>query len=643
MTPDEAEAWDRLAFHLENQIGFWFALVVGDDPRPRATLREETRRWCGEHGMTFHVHAPPPELLASLAVELARGAPPGMHWIRADGPDGLIEQWDAATAQLVLAMNERREAYRKRLDGGIILEGRDSLKRLLRELAPDMFSIRAFIAEPEGSVRDRPQSAIEWQNPIRSFVTLTGVASDPDRELQRASRLAGIEAISAKRARMTALYRAAAGLLSVERVEEAERYAEALAAEDEEFRKAHPAVALSPLSLSALNALRGAIASELGKPDQALRYLGESISSLAESSTNTEDHQEHFAFRLAIDVLQTRGNVQLTQGDLAGAEDSFRTRHDFLASVAQASPEVEEFQLDAALAARQLARVRMGRGDRITAEEQMRSVVALVAQKAQENPVEARWRIELLECRRDLGQALMERGDLSGAREEYNAALSVAREFMEIEASDRWLRQLVQIQSLLCSTCLAQRDFDTALSWSERSLGLLEKRQWDRSNAVSLAWSLAFGYAQRAEILVGKEDLAGASVSLLNAWQEAKSLPLPRSEAQMAAAIVARHGMLGQAVFFATTEAHRLRPLGGDNGEAPDLWGAIRQSVGLFKRALLLGTRLLKLNPKDSAVRAMIATVYKHLLLLKSLQGTRRSARRLRRKLRALHRRRPSR
>jgi hypothetical protein len=34
----EAEAWDRLLFHLENQTGFWFAMVVGDDPGARGRL-----------------------------------------------------------------------------------------------------------------------------------------------------------------------------------------------------------------------------------------------------------------------------------------------------------------------------------------------------------------------------------------------------------------------------------------------------------------------------------------------------------------------------------------------------------------------------------------------------------------------------
>jgi hypothetical protein len=83
-----------------------------------------------------------------LATDLARGESQGLHWIHADGPQALVEPWESAARALLMAMNERREAYRKRLNGGVLIEGRESLKRLLRDFAPDLFSIRAFIAEP---------------------------------------------------------------------------------------------------------------------------------------------------------------------------------------------------------------------------------------------------------------------------------------------------------------------------------------------------------------------------------------------------------------------------------------------------------------------------------------------------------------
>lgn len=228
MTPDEAEATSRLLFHLENQVGFWFALVVGNDPRPRGRLREAAEAWCKNNGRPFFLHALPPERLSALANELAHDAPPGLHWVRLEGSQGFLEQWDAAALQLLLAMNERREAYRHRLDGGIVLEGRESLKRLLRDTAPDLFSIRAFIAEPGRGPPDAPEPP-DWSPPPVSMLLVDAkVAADADREIERATRLE-VGSLS----RLDALYRGVMGLVVAGRGEEALGHANQLVDEFE--------------------------------------------------------------------------------------------------------------------------------------------------------------------------------------------------------------------------------------------------------------------------------------------------------------------------------------------------------------------------------------------------------------------------
>jgi hypothetical protein len=96
-------------------------------------------------------------------VELTRQDAPALHWIRVDGEAG-----DEGAAELVLAMNERREAYRSRLDGGVVIEGRASLKRMVRELAPDLFSIRAFVVEPEAVPATETTDRPEWGLHLRA-------------------------------------------------------------------------------------------------------------------------------------------------------------------------------------------------------------------------------------------------------------------------------------------------------------------------------------------------------------------------------------------------------------------------------------------------------------------------------------------
>ncbi len=215
MSDEDEDAWDRVLFHLENQTGFWLGLVTGDDARPRSSLRERARTFWEGEGRAFVLHEPTPGKARALAVELTRQDVPALHWIRVDGEAG-----DEGAAELVLAMNERREAYRSRLDGGVVIEGRASVKRMVRELAPDLFSIRAFVVEPEGAPATETTERPEWGLQLRS-VSEGAALSNPDRELDRASRLACIDGHGAMMARFEALTRAVQALTVVGRFPEA--------------------------------------------------------------------------------------------------------------------------------------------------------------------------------------------------------------------------------------------------------------------------------------------------------------------------------------------------------------------------------------------------------------------------------------
>lgn len=223
MSDEDEDAWDRVLFHLENQTGFWLGLVAGDDARSRAELQEKARAFWEGEGRAFVLHEPAPGKSRALAVELTRQDAPALHWISVDGEVG-----DEGAAELVLAMNERREAYRSRLDGGVVIEGRASLKRMVRELAPDLFSIRAFVVEPEGAPAVETIERPEWR--LQLHAASEGAAlSDPDRELDRASRLAGIDGHGAMMARFEALTRAVEALTDAGRFPEATLWAEELA------------------------------------------------------------------------------------------------------------------------------------------------------------------------------------------------------------------------------------------------------------------------------------------------------------------------------------------------------------------------------------------------------------------------------
>ncbi|MCK6590972.1 MAG: hypothetical protein L6Q76_25745, partial [Polyangiaceae bacterium] len=324
MTREETEARDRLLFHLENQTGFWFALVAGDDPRPRTRLREAAETFCREHGQPFILHAPHPQHLMGLAAELAKGESPGLHWIRADGPKALVSQWDSAVRELLVAMNERREAYRRRLDGGVVIEGRESLKRYLRDLAPDLFSIRAFIAEPGISPEFTRPSIPEWRVPRFSFISMFAVTADPERELARAARLADMDSVEARRARAEMLLVGTAGLLMARRAQDAERPCHDLASEVERLLREHPQDPRVNRLLVSTRLTQARVAAANGSSEEALRYLDEAEATLVARAAGLSEVERGVAVVEMMGLLSDRGNVLLGLKNPSGAIESFR-------------------------------------------------------------------------------------------------------------------------------------------------------------------------------------------------------------------------------------------------------------------------------------------------------------------------------
>lgn len=225
----EEDAWRYILFRLQNDPGFWFGLVVGDDGRPRARLRERAKKWCEAHDRPFFVHAPAPEALRAVADELSRGREAGLHWIAADGLEGAGAQWDAGVKAMMMAMNERRDAYRRHLAAGVIVEGRLSLKPILRDFAPDMFSIRAFVSEVSADPIEQAPALIR---PTAYFMVPGSPIGDTlEALLERVDRLTGIQDRDAVWTRNMAVLEAMFKLLDERRWAEASVLAERFAKE----------------------------------------------------------------------------------------------------------------------------------------------------------------------------------------------------------------------------------------------------------------------------------------------------------------------------------------------------------------------------------------------------------------------------
>jgi tetratricopeptide (TPR) repeat protein len=220
--PDIEEALDRIRFQLEHAEAFWFGLVAGNDQVARDALRTAVEAGLGERGKTLEAHRLDPQAVEATVVDLLermnRSDGADLHWIVVGGPDEPTEIWDRAAGRLFAALNERREAFRHRAAGGLVVEGREGLKRTLRTMGPDLFSIRSFIVEPRS---DAGWDEGGGSSPLVELEEEV-LEADPDREIERLVRIPGKGAgRGARRARLAAQQRAIDGLLAVGRMAEA--------------------------------------------------------------------------------------------------------------------------------------------------------------------------------------------------------------------------------------------------------------------------------------------------------------------------------------------------------------------------------------------------------------------------------------
>jgi len=218
------EEWRRLRRQLDYADEFWLGFLFTSSPpvadlfrrRIDAVLQRRVRslrRLCADD-------APErlPALLERLQSDEVAGA--GVVWVeslRVDA-DGERKPWLQAWNRLLLRLNERRESLRRHLPGtGLVLVAPPAVKRWVREAAPDLWSIRAVVLEPQPArpradeiPASRDHSATENTLPPDDRPTVAERGAPPD----------NLAPVSSDR-EIARRLRQAEGLLLQERAEEA--------------------------------------------------------------------------------------------------------------------------------------------------------------------------------------------------------------------------------------------------------------------------------------------------------------------------------------------------------------------------------------------------------------------------------------
>ena len=156
------DVWQQLRRQFELADGFWLGFVFCPSPRTVAVLRRRTGQILKFRAQRLRVIRPSsPDDFGSLLPALfePESAQAGCVWIESihtSSPTRHAREsgdWTLAWDRFLLRANERRDALRRRLDGGLILAAPPEVKPRVRDAAPDLWSIRSLVLDlPPSSI-----------------------------------------------------------------------------------------------------------------------------------------------------------------------------------------------------------------------------------------------------------------------------------------------------------------------------------------------------------------------------------------------------------------------------------------------------------------------------------------------------------
>ncbi|HEX8439750.1 tetratricopeptide repeat protein [Archangium sp.] len=335
----EAE-WQRLRRQVELAEGFWLGFIFSPSPLSSGVLRRRTERLL--RGQTRRLESFQPDSPAALKGLLPSlftldVASAGCAWVEAlhlDLGDGTEQPWREAWLELVSRMNERRDALRRHMQGGLVLVAPPEMKLPIREAASDLWSIRALVVElplvAEGLPRESHLNTASF-----SERSVSGQASEADALTEFA--LAESERLMAKATiddphLIEVLLRRVDALLSSGRTGEAveaARRARELAIEQSRAEPRLQAMTLHKLALA--EKAYGDLAAAEEHLAQAVKVLGS------------------FDNRYRSGLLSELANIALELGELASAlaayEESLALDRQFRAALGDAPEALHELSV----------------------------------------------------------------------------------------------------------------------------------------------------------------------------------------------------------------------------------------------------------------------------------------------------------
>jgi tetratricopeptide (TPR) repeat protein len=434
---DNSAEWQRLLRHFEWRQAFAFIVILVPDEYGAEICRLSLEQFLARSGkkLLTHRYAQPDEL-KSLTEQLMGLEPPadtGAIWVEAVVPEAVkeYESWRDAWRVAVAVLNRYRNPLMRRFSVPLLFVGAPWLQVMLREIAPDLWSVCTLVVRVEPEIKVERESE-PFVPPHPDWIDEN--APDPEFALQMAERVRGQVGQELQLANL--LHRAGKGYLAQSKLKQAEE------------------------TLSEAVELRRRFVSESGDLADVIYDLSVSLAWLDSFTAATINLEESLRIYKQIGSVQGRakciemlGNIALWRSDDTTAKE----RYEQALSICR---EIGDIQGEADCIKR-LGDVALQRSDYSMAKhryEQARSLyrkIGFVPGEAQSI--------------RRLGNIAFEKSEYVTAKELYEQALSLYRKTGRPWGEAYCIRSLGDIALKSSDQAEAKEKFETALKLFKRT------------------------------------------------------------------------------------------------------------------------------------------------------------------------------
>lgn len=228
---DEQTEWHKLLAHFDLAQGFDLVVLLVPEADGATLCRHELEQYLAHENRALRaLELTTPEALNRLPehfLEATCDDNTALLWVEAVAPDYTPDyaQWRAAWENALARLNAFRNPIRERFQCTLVFVGAPWLGEVMREIAPDLWSVRTFVARIETA--PQRSSSPNSQTGFATSDQNSADSPDPEFALQYAEKLRGV---TGKELELTdMLHRAGEGFASRHDWRRAEKsYAEAL-------------------------------------------------------------------------------------------------------------------------------------------------------------------------------------------------------------------------------------------------------------------------------------------------------------------------------------------------------------------------------------------------------------------------------